>query len=319
MRPPKVVVTDHTFASVGVEQELIEEAGGCLEVATCKTEDDVIAAARDADVLLVQWAPITERVLGSLQKCKAVVRYGIGYDNVDSAAAKRLGIPVANIPDYCIDEVADHTLALAISLGRQLNSTHERLRMGIWKITPPATMPAFRDMTFVTLGLGRVGRDVLARARGFGFKLAAYDPYLPDEVFLEAGAKRLSLDEAFTVADVLSVHVPLGPGTRHLVSTDRLRLMKPTAILINTSRGGLVDTRGLAEALKRGMIAAAGLDVFEEEPIPPDHPLLQCPNTLLTSHTAWFSEASVTRLQRLAAEEAVRGIKGLPLKNQVNR
>jgi len=318
MRPYKVIITDHSFPGIEAERELVEAAGGSLEVARCKTEDDVIAACQGADALLVQWAPITERVLRSLARCKAVIRYGIGVDNVDLAAARRLGVAVANIPDYCIDEVADHTVALALALARQLPATHERLRAGDWKITPPSPMAAFRDMSFVVIGLGRIGRSVLGRAKAFGFRLAAHDPLAPEAAFRDSGARRLALDGAFAEADILSLHVPLGPETRRLVSMGRLRAMKPTAILINTSRGGLVDTLSLATALTEGLIAGAGLDVFEEEPIPPEHPLLRCPNTILTSHTAWFSEASVVRLQRLAAEEAVRALKGQPLKNRVN-
>ena len=318
MPSPKVVITDHSFSGITVERNLIEAAGGHLDAARCKTEEDVIAACHDADLLMVQWAPISERVLRSLKRCKIIIRYGIGVDNIDLKAAKGLGIAVANVPDYCIDEVADHTLALALALGRQILPTFDRLRAGTWKITPPAPMPAFRDMTFVTVGLGRIGRAVLARARPFGFRLAAYDPLPSVEVFRDAGARRLSLDEAFAEADILSVHVPLIAGTHHLVSAERLRSMKRTAILINTSRGGLVDTHSLASALREGLIAGAGLDVFEEEPLPPTHPLLQCPTAILTSHTAWFSEASVARLQQLAAEEAVRGINGLPLMNRVN-
>lgn len=318
MAPYKVVVTDHSFTGVSIERELVEAAGGCLGVARCRTAEDVIAACHDADALLVQWAPITEAVLRSLTRCKVVIRYGIGVDNVDLEAATRMGVAVANVPDYCIDEVADHTMALALSLGRQVLGTFDRLRAGNWRITPPAPMPAFREMTFVVAGLGRIGRAVLGRARMFGFKLAAYDPIPPDEVFRDAGARRLSLDEALAEADILSLHVPLNAATRHLVSAERMKSMKRTAILINTSRGGLVDTRALAAALADGLIAGAGLDVFEEEPLPTNHPLLQCPNTVLTSHIAWYSEASVSRLQRLAAEEAVRGLRGQPLRNRVN-
>ena len=318
MPAPKVVVTDCSFPEVSVERSLIEAAGGILEVARSKTEDDVIAACQGAIVVLVQWAPITERVLRALPQCKVVIRYGIGVDNIDLEAAKRLGVAVANVPDYCVDEVADHTLALALSLGRQVLPTFDRLKAGVWKITPPAPMPAFRDMTFAVAGLGRIGRAVLARARAFGFALAAYDPVPPDGAFREAGARRLALDEVFSESDILSVHVPLNAGTRHLVSRDRMKSMKRTSLLINTSRGGLVDTRALAAALAEGLIAGAGIDVFEEEPLPTDHPLLHCPNAILTSHTAWFSEASVSRLQRLAGDEAVRGLKGQPLKNRVN-
>ncbi len=317
MAPFTVVITDHSFKTVSVERELVEAAGGQLIVAQCKTEDEVIAACCDADALLVQWAPITERVLSGLTRCRVVIRYGIGVDNIDVVAAHRAGVAVVNVPDYCIDEVADHTVALAIGLGRQVLGTFDRLKAGHWKITPPGPMPAFRDMTFAVAGLGRIGRAVLGRARAFGFKLAAYDPVAPEEVFREAGARRLSLESAFAETDILSIHVPLIPATRHLVSMERLKTMKRTAILINTSRGALVDTRSLAAALTEGLIAGAGLDVFEEEPLPPNHPLRHCPNVIMTSHIAWFSDASVSRLQRLAGEEAVRAVKGLAPKNTV--
>jgi D-3-phosphoglycerate dehydrogenase len=319
MNSPKVVITDHSYASIATEQSIIAAAGGTLVVAQCKTEDEVIAAAAGASALLVQWAPISERVLATLRDCKVVVRYGIGVDNIDLAAAKRLGVPAANVPDYCIDEVADHTLALGLSLARQLATTDRRLRAGGWKITPPAPMPALRDLTFATLGFGRIGRAVLSRAKAFGFTLAAYDPLLPDEVFREAGVRRVTLDEAFAGADMLSVHLPLTAETKRLVSAERLAAMRPSAILLNTSRGGLIDTRALAAALQAGRLAGAGLDVYEEEPLPLAHPLLECATAMLTSHTAWFSTASVQCLQRLAAEEAVRGLRGEPLKNRVNR
>ncbi|HEY4299961.1 MAG TPA: C-terminal binding protein [Candidatus Didemnitutus sp.] len=315
MNNGNVLITDHSFASIDTERTLIEAAGARLSVAQCRTEDDVIAAAVDATALLVQWAPITERVLRTLQACRVVVRYGIGVDNIDLAAARRLGVPVANVPDYCIDEVADHTFALALALGRQLVATDRRLRGGEWKITPPAPMPAFREMNFVTLGLGRIGRAVLARARTFGFAPLAYDPNLPDSVFADAGVRRVTLEEGLACADVLSLHLPLTAGTRHLLSAERLSAMRPTAILVNTSRGGLVDTIALAAALQAGNLAGAGLDVFEEEPLAPAHPLRACGNAVLTSHTAWYSEASVRTLQRLAAEEVARALRGEPLKN----
>jgi D-3-phosphoglycerate dehydrogenase len=170
-------------------------------------------------------------------------------------------------------------------------------------------------MTFATAGYGRIARAVLDRAKGFGFKLAAYDPYATPA----DGIAALSLEELFQQADILSLHSPLTPETKHLVNSARLAQMKPTAIIVNTARGGLIDTTALAEALQAGTIAAAGLDVFENEPLQPDHPLRNCTNAILTSHVAWFSQSSVPKLQQLAAEEAVRGLRGQPLKNQVNK
>ncbi|HEY0865271.1 MAG TPA: C-terminal binding protein [Opitutaceae bacterium] len=319
MKPPRIVITDHGFPNLDHERRIIGAAGAELVVASCKSPEQVIEAAAEADVLIVQWAPINAAVLRSLKHCRAIIRYGIGVDNVDLATARELGIAVANVPDYCIDEVADHTVTLALALGRQLLATHQRLLGGQWKITPPATMPAFREMTFAVIGLGRIGRAVLHRAGGFGFRLVAHDPMQPAWMAAKSNAQPLALDETFKAADILSLHLPLTSETRHLVSAERLASMKRTAIIVNTSRGGLIDTVALAAALEKGQVGGAGLDVFEQEPLPANHPLLSAPRTILTSHTAWFSEASVPRLQQLAAEEAVRALNGLPLLNVVNR
>lgn len=315
----RVVITEHGFADVESERRIVEDAGFALDVAQCKTADDVIEAAQGASALLVQWASISRQVLESLPDCKLAVRYGIGVDNVDLDAARELGVAVCNVPDYGIDEVADHAVSLALALGRQLPALDKRLREDTWKMAPVTPMPAFADMTFGTAGFGRIGREVLERARGFKFHLAAYDPFVPDEAFEHAGVQRLSLDDLFAQCDIISLHLPLTAETHHLVEAARLQKMKPHAILVNTARGGLIDTVALAQALQAREIAYAGLDVFEDEPLPSDHPLRDCDNALLTPHVAWYSESSVPRLQRFAAEEIVRGLRGEPLKNQVNR
>jgi D-3-phosphoglycerate dehydrogenase len=238
---------------------------------------------------------------------------------VDLDAARAAGIPVCNVPDYCVDEVADHALALALSLARQLPQIDARTRKGVWTMKPVTPMPAFRDMLFATAGFGRIARAALDRARPFGFRLGAYDPFVPEAMMHEAGVQPLSVDRLFAEADVLSLHMPLTAETNHFVSSERLEQMKRSAILINTSRGALVDTRALAAALTDDTIGYAGIDVFESEPLPEDHPIRSCENALLTSHVAWYSERSVPQLQRLAAEEVVRRLRGEPLKNQVNR
>jgi D-3-phosphoglycerate dehydrogenase len=312
----KIVITDSGFANINPETATVTGAGIELVSAQCKTAEEVISAAADADGIIVQWAPVTANVINSLNRCKVIVRYGIGVDNVDLAAARQRGIPVCNVPDYCIDEVADHTVALALAHARQLHQIDARTRNGVWKIIPDKPMLSFSEMTFATAGYGRIARAVLDRARAFGFKLAAYDPFVAPPGDRVAP---LSLDELFRQADILSLHVPLTPETKHLVNADRLAQMKPTAIIVNTARGGLIDTAALAQALQAGTVAAAGLDVFESEPLGENHPLRKCPNALLTSHVAWFSEGSVPKLQQMAAQEAVRALKGEPLRNQVNK
>jgi D-3-phosphoglycerate dehydrogenase len=319
MKKPIVCITDYGFANVDSERRIIEAAGGELRTGQCKTPAEVLSFCADADVVIAQWAPINAEAIAGLKNCKGLVRYGIGVDNIDLKAAATAGIPVANVPDYCIDEVADHTLSLALSLVRQLGTTDARVRAGEWSITPPAkNIPALRKMTFATAGFGRIARAVLARAAAFGCKPAAYDPYVPAEVFEKAGVAKLSVDELFAQADILSLNLPLTEETRHFANASRLATMKPHAIIVNTARGGLIDTHALADALSKGTPFAAGLDVFESEPLESNHPLRKAPNALLTSHTAWFSADSVGELQRLAAEEAARRLCGENFKNTVN-
>lgn len=315
----RVVITDHGFPNLRHEEDVITAAGGELVVAQCKTPEEVLAASRDADALLVQWAPLNAAVIAELARCKVIVRYGIGYDNVDIAAAKARGIPVCNVPDYGVHEVAEHAVSMAVALARQLPSIDARLRAGTWKITPDRQMPSLREMTFATAGFGRIARSAHHMIRGFGGKRIAYDPFVPADVMAMEGVEKVEIDDLFTRADLVSLHLPLTAETKHFVNAERLKEMKPTAIIINTARGPLIDTVALAAALKNYQIAGAGIDVFETEPLPADHPLRSAPRAILTSHVAWYSESSIPRLQRLAGEEVVRGLKGEPLKNQVNK
>lgn len=315
----RVVITDHGFPNLRHEEDVITAAGGELVVAQCKTPEEVLAASRDADALLVQWAPVNAAVIAELARCKVIVRYGIGYDNVDIAAAKARGIPVCNVPDYGVHEVAEHAVSMAVALARQLPSIDARLRAGTWKITPDRQMPSLREMTFATAGFGRIARSAHHMIRGFGGKRIAYDPFVPADVMAMEGVEKVEIDDLFTRADLVSLHLPLTAETKHFVNAERLKEMKPTAIIINTARGPLIDTVALAAALKNDQIAGAGIDVFETEPLPADHPLRSAPRAILTSHVAWYSESSIPRLQRLAGEEVARGLKGEPLKNQVNK
>lgn len=320
MKKPLVCITDYGFANIDTERRIVEAAGGELRAGQCKTSAEVLELCREADVVIAQWAPLDAEVIAGLKHCKGLVRYGIGVDTIDLAAAAAAGIPVANVPDYCIDEVADHTLALALSLVRQIGSTDARVRAGEWAITPPLkSMPALRRTTFATAGFGRIARAVLARAAAFGCTPAAYDPYVPAEVFEQAGVRRLDVGELFAESDILSLNLPLTNETRHFANAARFDLMKSHAVLVNTARGGLVDTRALAAALAKGRPFAAGLDVFESEPLEAGHPLREAPNAVLTSHTAWFSSHSVGELQRLAAEEAARRLRGEHFKNTVSQ
>ncbi|WP_421826832.1 C-terminal binding protein [Larkinella sp.] len=313
----KIVITDHGFSNINPEKAVLEQSGYELIDAQCKSEADLLAATRDAFALIVQWAPITETIIRNLDHCRLIVRYGIGVDNLNLAAARERQIPVCNVPDYCIDEVSDHTLALAMALHRQIPATDQRVREGVWKIIPPGTVPACKDALFTTLGFGRIARVVLKKAAAFNFKLAAFDPFVSEKEMQALGVQKITFDEALANSDILSLHLPLNDKTHHLMNRETLMKMKSNAVLINTSRGGLINTIDLAQALTRNEIGGAGIDVFEQEPLPDAHPILQAPNTILTSHTAWYSQRSIPILQQFAAEEVLRMINGEPLKNQV--
>lgn len=312
-----VVITDFGFPDVSVEESMLADIDCDVVAAHCTNEDEVLKLSEMADAILVQWAPVTKKVIDNLKKCKIIVRYGIGVDNVDLNAAKEKGIPVCNVPDYCIGEVADHSVALAIALGRQLMTTDRLVRSGIWKITPPLAMPPFREMVFATMGYGRIATEVLKRAGVFGFRTAFYDPFISPEGVQNNDLRFLTQTQLFEQADIISLHLPLNKDTYHMINEKTLQMMKPGAILVNTARGGLADAAALAVALKQGRIGGAGLDVFEQEPLPVQHPLMQCENVILTSHTAWYSSLSVPALQRMATEEVVRCFTGQPLKSRV--
>jgi D-3-phosphoglycerate dehydrogenase len=314
---PKVAITDYGFPALDSERALIESAGGELMTFQCRTEAEVIEAARDADAILVQWAPITASVISKLSRCKVIVRYGIGVDNIDLDAARQCGIAVCNVPDYCIDEVADHTLALALALVRQLPEANRALLKGIWNSVPPLSMPAPSHMIFATVGYGRTAKAVLDRARSFKFNLASCDPYLSSGSNIAKDIRVLSFDGVLEVADVISLHVPLNGETSQMIDSSALSKMKRGAFLINTARGGLIDTAALARALQAGRLGGAGLDVFETEPLQADHPLLACENVVLTPHIAWYSQLSIETLQRMAAEEVVRVLAGKDPRSKV--
>ncbi len=312
-----VVITDHGFSGIRQEKEILGKAGHHLIEAKCTTDDDILAFAGTADALLVQWAPVTRKVISQLKKCRIIVRYGIGVDNIDLQAAREYNIPVCNVPDYCIEEVATHTLALSLALQRRLVSTDRRIRENVWKIIPPGPVRPASETIFTVLGFGRIAGSVIQKAQALGFIAAACDPYVKEEAMARLGVRKVSFEEALKTSDILSLHLPLTEDTRHCMNSHTIGEMKPDAILVNTSRGGLINTADLAEALEKGKIAGAGLDVFEKEPLESDHPLRTAPNALLTSHTAWYSERSIPLLQKLAAEEVFRALDGQPLKNRI--
>jgi D-3-phosphoglycerate dehydrogenase len=303
---PIVIITDHVFPSIALQRRVLESAGFTLEEVKpiCKTEDDVIQHCGRADALLVQWAPITRRVLEALPRVRGLVRYGIGVDNIDIPAAKSLGRVVSNVPTYCQEEVSDHAVAMMLSLARRISHDHDQIKHGGWGITPFLPIPAFSDLTLGLVGLGSIARKVSEKARPFRFRQIAFDPVASADVFAKAGVERVDRDTLLQTADIISLHCPLTPDTRQMINADSIAKMKPGVILINTARGPLVNEADLVAALKSKKIVGAGLDVFEKEPLPVDSPLRALPNVILTSHAASVSTRAVELLQIQAAEAA---------------
>lgn len=313
-----VVVTDQSFGGVERERSVARRHGCGFAEFQLRDEEETAEAVAGARVVFVNFAPITRRVLSTLVPGAVVIRYGIGYDNVDVRAAREFDVAVCNVPDYGADTVADHTVALLLALLRRLATYTERIRVDGWVL--PADIGAIRGFAQTSVGLigtGRIGRAVATRLAPFGFRVAAFDPYVAPRELVAAGIVALELDELLATSDAVSLHAPLTESSHHLLDADRLAKMKRDAVLVNTSRGPLVDENALADALESGKLAGAALDVFETEPLPSASRIRSAPNVLLTPHTAFYSDTSLANLQRLAAEEADRALSGLPLRCRV--
>lgn len=314
MKQSRVVVTDYNFPSLDAERAAAQVNGASFEAYQCSSAEQVAEAVSGASVVAVQFAPLTAAALGRLAPKARIVRYGVGYDNIDVEAAASVGHTVAYVPDYCVDEVADHTVAAVLASLRKLVDLDASVRAGQWSAAPVChPMPPFSATVVGFLGLGRIGRGVMHRLRAFGFSFLVYDPALTAvELGALGAAKAEDLPQLFAAADVLTLHAPSTDETRHIVNSRTLRLLKRNAVIINTSRGDLIDAAALAEALRQEIIGGAVLDVFEREPLEASSPLRSAPHLLLSPHAAWYSDSSIRRLQTLVAEEIHRGLKSEP-------
>jgi D-3-phosphoglycerate dehydrogenase / 2-oxoglutarate reductase len=313
-----IAITDYVFPSLDPERAVLEPLGVELRPQQCRSDDEIIALARDAEAVLNCYAKMTARVIEKLKRCKIIARYGIGVDNVDLAAATKAKILVTNVPDYCIDEVSDHALALLLALARRLTAADGAVKAGGWDVVAHAGIRRLRGQTLGLLGFGKIAKALASKVEPLGMKVLVYDPYLDPALIAQHGVEAVSLDRLLAEADTVSIHVPLSPETRNIVGKRELARMKPTAFLINTSRGGIVDEQVIAVALKEGRLGGAALDVLSVEPPPADHPLRQAPNVILTPHLAFYSRESVIELQTKAAEEVARALKGEPPRCPVN-
>lgn len=310
MTRPKVFVTDWDYPSLDLEQTVMDRADLELVPVQCKTEDDVIAACQEADGLLNQYAPMSRRVLSSLPKLKVLTRYGVGLDRVDVAAATELGIAVCNVPDYGIEEVSDHAIALLMGLARGTHRLDRAIRAGVWDFALVRPVYRMRGKVLGVIGYGRIGQATARKAAGLGLEVIAFDSRMNQPGFDMTGARSVGLEELFSDSDYVSIHAPHTPETNRMINADTLALMKPSAILVNTSRGGLVDTAALESALRNGVIAGAGLDVLETEPIQANHGLLALENCVITPHAAWYSEDAFVELKTKCAEETASVLRG---------
>jgi D-3-phosphoglycerate dehydrogenase len=313
MSKHKVVVVSLGYESYATEREILKSVDAELVLAPsdCLTEDEVIAAAGDADAILVREAPVSARVIDALVRCKAIVRYGVGVDNIDLEHARKRKIYVANIPGYGTEEVSDHAAALLLACIRKLRTRDANLRQG--RFETDIQEPIFRTTgkTLGLIGYGQIGRALHRKWKGFlPQRVLVFDPYAPPEAIRENGAEAAELDTLLAESDYISLHAPLTPQTRHIINTETLRKMKPTAILVNTARGELIDEKALAKALAGGRVSAAGLDVFEQEPLGPDHPFIGLPNVVLSGHVGWYSKDAVRELQTRGAQEILRVLSG---------
>jgi D-3-phosphoglycerate dehydrogenase len=314
-----VAVTDYVFSSLEPEQRVLAPLGVELRSQQCRSEEEIIALAREADAVLNCYAKMTARVIENLSRCKIIARYGIGVDNVDLAAATKARILVTNVPDYCVDEVSDHALALFLALARKIVSADAGVKSGTWSVTAHAEIRRLRGLTLGLIGFGKIAKALASKAQTLGMKLLVHDPYLEPTTISRHGAEAVTLEKLLAEADAISIHVPLSSETHNLIGQRELARMKPSAFLINTSRGGIVDEQALAVALREGRLGGAALDVLSAEPPPPDHPLRQAPNMILTPHLGFYSRESVIELQTKAAEEVARALKGQPPRSPVNR
>lgn len=318
-RSPVAVVIDAGYDSHVIEEGILAPFGfTVVERPCCGDAAAVVEAVRGADAVLVRESPITVAALDAMPDCRVIVRYGVGVDNIDRDAAAARGIYVANVPDYGVEDVSDHTLALFMAVTRRIVTRDRAVRAGAWNVSRAEPMTRIAGRTLGIIGYGRIGAAFHRKCALLGFaETLVHDTNAQD---LPYGAKSASLDEIIERANVISLHVPLRPQTQGLISAERIARMRPGTVILNTSRGGLIDEAALAAALHAGHIAGAGIDVFAKEPpIVSENPLFSAPNVVLTDHTAWYSEESVAELQTKAAREVARVFAGETPLNWVNR
>ena len=315
----RAVVTDHGFVDLSAESSAAAACGVELEDCQCADEAELVRALEGTAVALVQLIPVPAAALAGLRPDAVLIRYGVGVDNIDLAACRERGVRVCNVPDYGLDEVADHSVALLLGLLRRLPALDAQVRGGGWNLKEVmAPVPPLSATVGGVLGFGRIGREVARRLRACGMKVIAHDPVVDADAMAAEEVEGVSCDELFARAGAISLHAPATAATKGLVNAERLASMPDGAVIVNCARGELIVEADLAAALQSGKLAGAGLDVFVREPLEESSPLRTAPNVLLTPHAAWYSKESTARLQRLAAEELGRALRGEPLRCELD-
>jgi len=314
----RVLITDHVFPGLSIEHEVLDPIGADIVVAAASDEDSLVEQVSEVDAVLVCFAPLTERVVDAAAAggCRVIARYGIGYDNVAVDAASRHGIVVTNVPDYCLDEVADHTMALLLASARGIVQAARAVGADLWTIEH-AGIHRIAGRRLALVGLGGIGRRVAARAQVFGLQVVAFDPFV-GEWNVPGVARAASLEEAIADAHFVSLHAPATAENHHLIGPATLAQMRAAPVLINTARGALVDLDAVVTALDDGTLSGVALDVTEPEPLPAGHPLRGHPGAIVTPHMAFHSVEATDELQRRAALEVKRVLKGERPERPVN-
>jgi D-3-phosphoglycerate dehydrogenase len=315
--PLLVAVADSVFPTLDPAREVLSRIGAQLRLAAEATPSAILEVATGSDALLVTYAKITAEMIQQMPRCRLISRFGIGVDNVDIAAATSAGIVVTKVPDYCIDEVSDHTLALLLAVARKIAFASARVHGGRWDMPAVVPIHRLRGSVLGLVGFGRIPQLVAPKAQSFGLQVVACDPYVPPDILARAGVEGVDFARLLKISDFVSIHSPLLPETTKLFNADVFRQMKPTAYLINTARGPIVDEAALARALDSGQLAGAALDVMEQEP-PSKSALFGRDNVILTPHVSFYSEESLIELQTKASEEVVSVLSGRPPRNPVN-
>jgi D-3-phosphoglycerate dehydrogenase len=317
----KLVITDYRFPDVNQERSAVEAAGGTLITGQASTDEQVADLCRDADGVLTARAPVTRRAISAMQRCRIIVRYGIGVDTIDVAAATGRGIMVANVPDYCLDEVSDHALTLLLMLSRQMIPAIALAREDTWAVAKMPPLERLRGQTCGLVGCGRIGSLLAGKVSALGMSVIIHDPYLSEPRAREMGAELVSLDDLLSRADFISLHAPLNETTHHLFGEAAFGKMKKTASIINTARGGLIDEAALVDALDTGKIFGAALDVLESETsvTPIRSALVRHPKMIVTAHTAWLSQQARATLQLRAIQQVLACLRGETPYGLINR